>query len=113
MSIDNSEQLKRFNISGIPLIKSVSNCLNLKYIFSKHIPSYGNETVSLMLLIWNITLGRQPLYELQAWVKDIDPKCHGLDAESVRSFNDDRFGRALDKLYFSDRATLMTEIGLK
>ena len=117
MSIDNSEQLKRLNISGIPLIKSVSNCLNLKYIFSKHIPSYGNETVSvidsLMLPIWNITLGRQPLYELSGWVKDIDPKCHGLDADSIQAFNDDRFGRALDKLYLSDRATLMTEIVLK
>jgi len=68
MSRDNNEKLKRFNISGIPLIKSVSDVLNLKHIFSKYIPSYGNETVpvidSLMLLIWNITLGRQPLYEL-------------------------------------------------
>ena len=95
MSRDNSEQLKRFNVSGIPLIKSVSDCLNLKYIFSKHIPSYGNETVpvidSLMLLIWNITLGRQPLYELSEWVNTIDPKCHGLYKQSVNSFNDDRF----------------------
>ena len=117
MSRDNSEQLKRFNISGIPLIKSVSDVLNLKYIFSKHIPSYGNETVpvidSLMLLIWNIPLGRQPLYELSEWVNTIDPKCHGLNAQSVNSFNDDRFGRALDKLYLCDRATLMTEIVLK
>ena len=117
MSSDNSEQLKRFNISGIPLIKSVSDVLNLKYIFSKYIPSYGNETVpvidSLMLLIWNITLGRQPLYELSEWVNTIDPKCHGLNEQSVKSLNDDRFGRALDKLYICDRATLMTEIVLK
>lgn len=117
MSRDNSEELKRFNISGIPLIKSVSECLDLKTIFSKHIPFYGNEKVpvidTLMFLIWNITLGRQPLYELSGWVRDIDPKCHGLDEESVKSFNDDRFGRALDKLYFSYRATLMTEIVVK
>jgi len=114
MSIDNSEKLKRFNISGIPLIKSVSEMLGLKSIFKKHISSYGNETVpsvdTLMFLIWNITLGRQPLYELYEWIRDIDPKCHGLDREQVASFNDDRFGRALDKLYAADRATLMTEI---
>jgi len=47
------------------------------------------------------------------WVNTIDPKCHGLNAQSVNSFNDDRFGRALDKLYLCDRATLMTEIVLK
>jgi transposase len=63
-----------------------------------------------MLLIWNITLGRQPLYELGGWVKDIDPSCHGMDKDTVKSFNDDRFARALDKLYSADRATLMTEI---
>ena len=56
MSRDNSEKLKRFNISGIPLIKSVSEDLGLKSIFKKHIASYGNETVSffdaLLFLIW-------------------------------------------------------------
>ena len=66
-----------------------------------------------MLLIWNITLGRQPLYEFSGWVKDIDPKCHGLDADFIDGFNDDRFAIALDKLYLTDYTTLMTEIVLK
>ena len=117
MSIDNNEKLKRFNISGIPLIKSVSETIGFKSIFKKHIASYNNETVpvidTLMFLIWNITLGRQPLYELYEWIRDVDPKCHGLDKQQLASFNDDRFGRALDKLYASDRATLMTEVVVK
>ena len=73
MSRDNNEKLKRFNISGIPLIKSVSANLDLKSIFKKYISSYDNETVpvtdTLMFLIWNITLGRQPLYELYEWIR--------------------------------------------
>ena len=117
MSRDNNEKLKRFNISGIPLIKSVSKSIGLKSIFKKHITSYGNESVevtdTLMFLIWNITLGRQPLYELYEWIRDIDPKCHSLDKRQLASFNDDRFGRALDKLYAADRATLMTDIVVK
>jgi len=117
MSIDNNEKLKRFNISGIPLIKSVSESIDLKSIFKKHIASYGNESVevtdTLMFLVWNITLGRQPLYELYEWIRGIDPKCHRLDKQQLSSFNDDRFGRALDKLYAADRATLMTEIVVK
>ena len=117
MSSDNDEKLKRFNISGIPLIKSVSEIIDLQSIFKKYIASYGNETVpvidTLMFLLWNITLGRQPLYELYDWIRDVDPKCHGLDKQQLASFNDDRFGRALDKLYAADRATLMTEIVVK
>jgi len=112
MSRDNNEKLKRFNISGIPLIKSVSESIDLKSIFKKYIASYGNESVSavdtLMFLIWNITLGRQPLYELYEWIRGIDPRCHRLNKKELSSFNDDRFGRALDKLYAADRATLMT-----
>jgi len=117
MSSDNNEKLKRFNISGIPLIKSVSEIIDLKSIFKKYISSYGNESVpvtdTLMFLVWNITLGRQPLYELYEWIRDVDTKCHGLDKQQLSSFNDDRFGRALDKLYAADRATLMTEIVVK
>ena len=109
-----AEKLKRYNISGIPLIKQVSDILGLKSLFREYIPTYGNEKASaadaLMLLIWNITLGRQPLYELGAWVEGIDPRCHGLNKDTVKSFNDDRFARALDKLYLADRATLMTEM---
>lgn len=112
-----TEKLIRYNISGIPLIKQASNLLGLKSLFRDYIPSYGNEKVSaadtLRLLVWNITLGRQPLYELSQWVKAIDPGCHSLDKDRLKSFNDDRFARALDKLYLADRATLMTEITVK
>ncbi len=80
-------------------------------------PTYGNESIpvvdTLMLLLCNITLGRQPLYELGQWVGSIDPNCFGLPVEDLKAFNDDRFARAPDKLYLSDRASLMTEIVLK
>jgi hypothetical protein len=109
-----TEKLIRYNISGIPLIKETSELLGLSSLFEKHIPSYGNEKASaadaFMLLVWNLTLGRQPLYELGQWMEGIDPSCHGLDKDTVRSFNGDRFARALDKLYSADRATLITEI---
>jgi hypothetical protein len=65
-----AEKLIRYNISGIPIIKQASDLLGLKPLFKKYIPSYGNEKVTaadtLMLLIWNLTLGRQPLL-LKSW----------------------------------------------
>ena len=82
---------------------------------STHLPrSHGNESIpvvdTLLLLLCNITLGRQPLYELGQWVQSIDPHAFGLPVENLKAFNDDRFARALDKLYLSDRASLMTDI---
>ena len=114
---ENSRRLKRFNVDGIPLINSIAERLGLKTIISDYIAPYGNETVpavdTLMLLLCNITLGRQPLYELEQWVQRIDPGCYGLRIETSGIYNDDRFGRALDKLYLADRASLMTEIVMK
>ena len=117
MSNVNNESLQRFNVDGIPLITSIAERLGLRNIISDYIAPYGNETVpavdTLMLLLCNITLGRQPLYELEQWVQRIDPKCYGLRIETSGIYNDDRFGRALDKLYLADRASLMTEIVMK
>jgi len=116
-SENNTESLQRFTVAGIPLITSIAERLDLRAIISEYIAPYGNETVpavdTLMLLLCNITLGRQPLYELEQWVQRIDPRCHGLRIETHGAYNDDRFGRALDRLYLADRASLMTEIVMK
>jgi transposase len=66
-----------------------------------------------MLLIYNIACGRQPLYELEQWVNKMDPRMFESTHLGDGQFNDDRFGRALDKLYHADRASLMTEIVMK
>lgn len=117
MSSGKKERLKRFNVASIPIIHSISNRLELKEILSKYIPVYGNEAIpvvdTLLLILYNITLGRKPLYEMTQWVQRIDPRCCNLEIEKIDRFNDDRFGRALDHLYNADRASLMTEIALK
>ena len=117
MSSNDKRKLERFTVAGIPLITSISERLGLRTILSEYIAPYGNETIptvdTLLILMCNITIGRQPLYELEQWVQRIDPNCHGLRIEMIDSFNDDRFGRALDKLYLADRASLMTEIVMK
>ena len=114
---NNDETLKRFAVEGMPLITSIAQRLDLATIFSKYIPSYGNEKIpvmdALMILLCNITGGRQPLYQLEQWAQRIEPKCFQLKQEQLLYFNDDRFARALDKLYLSDRASLMTEIVVK
>jgi transposase len=63
-----------------------------------------------MILLYNLTSGRQPLYELEEWVEQKDPRLFGLSPLAPGQWNDDRFGRALDKLFLADRANLMTEL---
>jgi transposase len=81
------------------------------------IAPHGNEKVpaadSLLMLVFNIACGRQPLYELAQWSSDFDGRLFGHASELPESlFNDDRYARALDKLYAVDRASLMTDLVL-
>ena len=106
--------LKRLQVGGLPLIHAIAKRMRLKEILYKYIPAHGNEDIpsveSLMLLIYNLIMGKDPLYELQEWVESIDFKCiNNAGYENVK-FNDDRFGRVLNKLFVVDRASLMTEL---
>ena len=107
-------KILRYYVGELPLIKNIIQQLCLKNIFSKHIRHHGNERIpsvdSLIILLFNITCGRRPLYEIEEWAERIDPRIFGYTSFKRGTINDDRFGRALDKLYLADRATLMTDI---
>ncbi len=84
--------------------------MGIREILSKYIEPYGNEKVhpveSLLLLIYNLTCGRQPLYELEDWINKLDFRMFKSVNFVDGIFNDDTFARALDKLYNADRASL-------
>jgi transposase len=109
-----SRTLKRLQVGGLPLIHAIIERMRLKEILYKYIPAHGNEDIpaveTLMLLVYNLILGKYPLYELQEWVESIDFSCINNEAYENVKFNDDRFARVLDKLYLVDRASLMTEL---
>jgi transposase len=106
--------LKRLQVGGLPLIHAIAERMRLKDILYKYIPAHGNEEIpaveTLMLLVYNLIVGKDPLYELQEWVESIDFRCIDIGNYATVEFNDDRFGRVLNKLYMTDRASLMTEI---
>lgn len=110
-------RMRRLQVGGLPLIYKIAEKIELRQILHKYIPCHGNEDIptveTLMLLIFNLTLGKAPLYELDQWVQSIDFRCIGIQKYKTVNFNDDRFGRSLDKLYMADRASLMTEIVIK
>jgi transposase len=114
----NTQSMLRYRVGELPLLQKVSEQLGLETLLGRYLPSHGNEKVpaaeSLLLLIYNITSGRQPLYELPRWTVQYDGRLFGRNCQlSETLFNDDRYGRALDKLHEADRASLMTELVLR
>ena len=55
-------------------------------------------------------LSRRPLYSLGAWAQAGVPALMGLEADHLKVLNDDRVGRALDRLFDVDRQALLTDL---
>jgi transposase len=67
----------------------------------------------LLLLIRNILVERQPLYNLPDWAMTYDGLFTGLAGISRKALNDDRIGRALNELFMAERPTMLTELTLR
>ena len=113
-----SLELESETIDALPIINHFIDRLGLDEILkcamphadpSNHIMPY----TSIGILLRNIITGRLPVYGFKEWVTLFAPKLFNLQPEQVEYINDDRIGRALEKLFDTDRASLMTEIVLK
>ena len=58
----------------------------------------------------NLLLARVPLYSQPEWAARAVPQLLGLRPAEVAQLTDDQVGRALDRLFDADRATLLTQV---
>lgn len=104
-------------IGALPIINHFIERIGLHEMLSKYVHSRKNQKLSnmdsILILVRNILIERQPLYGLSEWAEQYDPHLLGLSSTDLSILNDDRIGRSLDKLFISDRASLLTEIVLK
>ena len=105
-------------LDAIPIINHFLDRLGLDEMLKRVMP-YADVSnhimpyLSIGILLRNIIMGRLPVYGYNEWVARFDPQLFNLNHGQVKSINDDRIGRALEKLYDADRATLMTDMILK
>jgi len=113
------ETLIRKRIGEIPILQHIIKKLQFREILESYIKTHGNETVhavdTLLVLVCNIACGRQPLYELAEWIEKLDTRLLGSEESAFidSGYSDDRSGRAIDKLYAADRASMVTDIALR
>ena len=107
--------LKSETLDAIPIINHFIKRLNLEDILEQYI-TYNNmhnsvsPVQSIGILLRNIILGREPVYGLKEWTSRFAPDLFHLKSDQVDRLNDDKVGRALEKLFDADRASLMTEV---
>lgn len=102
-------------VGGLPLVNDILRRLRIDRFLQSVLPPGGSISAAqaLGVLLRTILLNdRQPIYTHGEWAHHAEPALIGLaDGEAVY-LNDDRVGRALDRLFDADRAALLTEIVL-
>jgi transposase len=102
-------------VGGLPLVNSILRRLKVDRLLQKVLPSGGRVSPAraLGVLVRNIVLNaRQPIYTHAEWAVRAEPALLGLAEGQAAFLNDDRVGRALDRLFDADRAALLTELVL-
>jgi len=112
-----SLELDSKTVGALPIINAFIERIGLSDLLARYLPSKENQKLShadtVLLLVRNILVEREPLYKLSEWAALFDPILVGLGEAPPGVLNDDRVGRTLDALFDADRASLLTHIVLK
>lgn len=113
--MDNVEStIKQVDI--VPIVQYFMKELNVHELFNEHIPCAAQAKIEpadlLCVLITNIMVAASPLCHVEKWVaKYSDGLTKGI--KQAKSFNDDRLGWSLDKLFDAKRGTMLIQLAAR
>ena len=110
--------MESLEVGPIPLLRRFFDRLHLDELLEQHVPEKRlgrrpkiSHARALSLMVSNVLTSREPLYGVPEWIGKHVPEHFRLSgAQQSSLMNDDRIGRALDRLYDIDPASLMTAV---
>ena len=102
-------------IAALPILDHFLRRLRLREFLSDHLPNEDGRTriptaTALLVLLRNLLISREPLYGVGEWAARHEPELLGLASAQLAALNDDRIGRALDRLFDADIPALALKI---
>ena len=113
--LDGSLALRAERLGPLPLINHVIGRLGLDEELEKAVATTDPRVRvaparALGVLVRSILVEREPIYRQQEMVNTFAPGCFGLSEATRGHVGDDVIGRALDRLFDADRASLLTAV---
>jgi transposase len=108
------ESIRSWTVGALPIINRILDRLKLEETLTQYLGREDRRTrvpvaKCLLLLVRNILLSREPIYGLGEWAQRHAPDLLGLTAAHLEHLNDDRVGRALDKLFVAMEPQLLMD----
>jgi transposase len=99
-----SLQVTSLRVGALPLINHFFERMQLAPLLDNHLPREGRQvrlgaSSALLVLVRNMLLSREPVYGVGEWAALYAPDLLGLSQAELASLNDDRLGRALDRVF--------------
>src|SRR5262245_34654779 len=97
--------------AALPVLDRLLRRLRLGEFLRDHLPHEGRRArvgtaTALLILLKNLLVSREPLYGVGEWAARHHPWLLGLAPAQLPALNDDRAGRALDRLFDADLPSL-------
>lgn len=107
--------LQSRKVGALPVIDHFLKQLDIHEFFTKRLPREDRRSrvptaTALLLLVRNLLVSREPLYGIGEWAARYATRWLGLSDEQLPSLNDDRAGRALDRLFDADIPALVLDV---
>jgi len=109
--------LRSATVAALPIVNQFLSRLRFSEILSRYLPPADERTqldpsITLTVFLKSLVLCRNPLYSVIEWASTFRPSLLGCSPVQLSQLNDDRIGRALDRLFDADRNAMLTEFVL-
>jgi transposase len=102
-------------IGVLPIVNRIIRRCRLRDVLTRHLPTEDRRNrvstaTAVLLLVRNILISREPLYGIGQWAAAFVPELLDLREDQLKNLNDDRVGRALDRLFDADLSQLAMHV---
>jgi transposase len=107
--------LQSSTVGALPILNHLLRRMRLEEFLRGYLPPEDRRTKlaaakGLLVLLRNLLVSREPIYGVGEWAARHAPDGLGLTAAEVGRLNDDRVGRALDRLFAADVPSLVLTV---
>lgn len=107
--------LESRRVGALPILGRFLRRLRIDEFLGKHLPRQDRRSrvptaTALLLLVRNLLVSREPLYGIGEWAARHDTHWLDISDERLPALNDDRVGRALNRLFDADVAALALDV---
>ena len=99
----------------MPILNDLLGRMRLEEFLRAYLPPEDRRTKlspakALLVLLRNLLVSHEPIYGVGEWAARHAPDLLGLTQQEVAWLNDDRVGRALDRLFTADVPSLVLAV---